>query len=209
MGIKDLLSAVNGVVQDSNIRDFKGKRICIDASGWMHKGLYGAAEDFVDSKFVDSQLYVDFILSRIRHFLTLGVEPVLVFDGKRNTMKSDTNDKRRETRRSYIEQGKRLLDNMDKVSDVDTKQKFRAEAVANFQKGLSVTSDMEKAVIGAVRKMGVTVIVSPYEADAQLAYLCHIDYCQAVLTEDSDILVYSAGEYKIYLYVEAMYRLFL
>ena len=192
MGIKDLLNAVNGIVVDSNIREFKGKRVAIDASGWMHKGLYGVAEDFVDSKFVDSQLYVDFILSRIRHFHTLDVEPVLVFDGKRNIMKSDTQDKRSDTRRSYIQQGRKLLDNMDKVSDSQTKLKLRAEAISNFQKGLSVTADMEKAVIGACRKMGVTVIVSPYEADAQLAQLCHTGYCHAVLTEDSDILVYSA-----------------
>jgi exonuclease-1 len=40
--------------------------------------------------------------------------------------------------------------------------------------------------------MGVAVIVAPYEADAQLAYLCHIGFCDAVLTEDSDILVYAA-----------------
>ena len=39
---------------------------------------------------------------------------------------------------------------------------------------------------------GIEVIISPYEADAQLAHLCQIGYCDSVLTEDSDILVYSA-----------------
>ena len=192
MGIKDLLQAISAVVEVANISEFAGQRIAIDASGWLHKGLYGAAEDYVDSNFFDNQLYVDFILSRVRHFLMMGVEPVVVFDGRRSILKSGTNEKRGETRRTFMEQGRRLLDNMDKVSDAACKAKFRAEAINNFQRGLSVTAQMEKYTLSALRKMGVKVVVSPYEADAQLAYLCHTGYCQAVLTEDSDILVYSA-----------------
>ena len=51
---------------------------------------------------------------------------------------------------------------------------------------------MEVRTIAALRKLGIEVIISPYEADAQLAHLCQIGYCDSVLTEDSDILVYSA-----------------
>ena len=52
---------------------------------------------------------------------------------------------------------------------------------------------MEKSCIAALRKLKVEVIVAPYEADPQLAYLCHIGYCKGVLSEDSDILMYSAA----------------
>lgn len=51
---------------------------------------------------------------------------------------------------------------------------------------------MEKNCLAALRKYNVDIIVAPYEADPQLAYLCHINYCDGVMTEDSDILVYSA-----------------
>ena len=34
-----------------------------------------------------------------------------------------------------------------------------------------------------LRKLNIACIVAPYEADAQLAYLCMIGYCHAVLTE--------------------------
>ena len=37
---------------------------------------------------------------------------------------------------------------------------------------------------------GIEFIVSPYEADAQLAYLSINDLVHAVITEDSDLLVY-------------------
>lgn len=35
-------------------------------------------------------------------------------------------------------------------------------------------------------------IVAPYEADAQLGYLSKIDYIDAVIAEDSDMLVFGA-----------------
>ena len=51
---------------------------------------------------------------------------------------------------------------------------------------------MELNTISALKKLNIEVIISPYEADAQLAHLCQIGYCDSVLTEDGDILVYSA-----------------
>ncbi len=40
--------------------------------------------------------------------------------------------------------------------------------------------------------MGVECIVAPYEADAQLAYLSKEDIVDAVITEDSDLLVFGS-----------------
>ena len=71
MGIKDLLRALSSEMTSKLITDFKGKRIAIDSSGWLHKGLYAAAEDIVDSG-EDSELYVDFILARARNFILNG-----------------------------------------------------------------------------------------------------------------------------------------
>lgn len=41
------------------------------------------------------------------------------------------------------------------------------------------------------------VIVAPFEADPQLAYLSKIDYVDAIVTEDSDIIVFG-GKYMVY-----------
>ena len=38
----------------------------------------------------------------------------------------------------------------------------------------------------------VESIVAPYEADAQLAYLCRTGYVDFILTEDSDLLAFGA-----------------
>ena len=42
--------------------------------------------------------------------------------------------------------------------------------------------------------MGITYIVSPYEADAQLAFLVKQGYADFVVTEDSGILAYGCNE---------------
>jgi 5'-3' exonuclease len=57
---------------------------------------------------------------------------------------------------------------------------------------MAVTHEMEKNVIAALLKLQLAVVVAPYEADPQLVYLCHRGICQAIMTEDSDVLVYSA-----------------
>lgn len=40
------------------------------------------------------------------------------------------------------------------------------------------------------RRIGIECIVAPYEADAQLAYLCKENMVDLVITEDSDLLVF-------------------
>jgi 5'-3' exonuclease len=40
----------------------------------------------------------------------------------------------------------------------------------------------------ALQAEGIECIVAPYEADAQLAFLSHIDYVHCVISEDSDLL---------------------
>ena len=73
--------------KQKNIGDFSGKRLAIDASGWLHKAVFATAEDWVDSNCTDSQLYVDFVLTRVRNVQACGVTPIMVFDGKRNNLK--------------------------------------------------------------------------------------------------------------------------
>ena len=108
------------------------------------------------------------------------------------TPQSETRAKRDEGRLGNIENAKRLIESISKTSDPGCRAKMRNECIACFQRGLGVTHEMEKNCMAALRKSNVDIIVAPYEADPQLAYLCHIGYCDGVMTEDSDILVYSA-----------------
>lgn len=80
---------------------------------------------------------------------------------------------------------------MKLTHDPICKQKIYQETLLCFQKGLTITPTMEENVISALKQVGVTVIISPIDADAQLTNLCVTGVCQAALTENLEILVYS------------------
>ena len=82
-----------------DIKSFSGCRLAVDASGWLHKAVFATAEDFIMHAFngritsernfdnANSQLFVDVIISKVNMLRCHGIEPVLVFDGRRNTLK--------------------------------------------------------------------------------------------------------------------------
>jgi exonuclease-1 len=53
-------------------------------------------------------------------------------------------------------------------------------------------------VIKALHIIGVDVLVAPYEADAQLAYLSKINVAQIVITEDSDLIPFGCEKVGTY-----------
>lgn len=126
----------------------------------------------------------------------VGVEPVMVFSGHGSSMKrrqqSSCHVVGEEDPEACIEQGKRLLECMRSTSDATCRQKIRHEAVMCFQRGLRVTPMVERNCIAALRRVGVTVVVAPYEAEAQLASLCRSGVCHAVLTEDTNMMLYGS-----------------
>ncbi|KAJ3089164.1 Rad2 nuclease [Quaeritorhiza haematococci] len=73
------------------------------------------------------------------------------------------------------------------------KEGKKKEAAEVFSKALDVTPSMAHAFIKELQKAGVEFIVAPYEADAQMAYLEKKGVVSAVLTEDSDLLVYGCN----------------
>jgi hypothetical protein len=56
-------------------------------TAWLHKAIFATAEESMDLDFGEHLLYVDFLITRTRNFRLCGVEPVLVFDGKRSILK--------------------------------------------------------------------------------------------------------------------------
>ena len=61
-------------------------------------------------------------------------------------------------------------------------------------------------VIKALHKLGVDVLVAPYEADAQLAYLNKINVAQIVITEDSDLVLFGCEKVIIYIYLLRLFH---
>src|SRR5271163_757581 len=115
-------------------------------------------------------------IKMLRHY---GVEPYVVFDGDYLPSKVHTETSRASKRQEYLSAGMRYH-----------AQNQKSKAMEQFQKCIDITPEMAYRFILALRRENVAYVVAPYEADAQLAYLEKKGVIQAILTEDSDLLVF-------------------
>lgn len=115
-------------------------------------------------------------IKMLRHY---GVEPYVVFDGDYLPSKLITESSRATKREEYRSAGMRFH-----------AQRQTSKAMEHFQKCIDITPEMAYRFILALRREGVRYVVAPYEADAQLAYLEKKGLIQAIVTEDSDLLVF-------------------
>lgn len=93
--------------------------------------------------------------------------------------KLDENERRREARRAAKQKGVELL----------AKGRKR-EAFSAFHQAVSITPAMKHDFIRELRARKIDFVVAPYEADAQLAYLVKTGVVDAVISEDSDLLLF-------------------
>lgn len=63
-----------------------------------------------------------------------------------------------------------------------------------FYQSLDIKPELVKDVMLHLEEMGVSCTVAPYEADAQLAYMCQLCKCDFVVSEDSDHLAFGCTE---------------
>ncbi|GAA5826340.1 hypothetical protein JCM3770_000129, partial [Rhodotorula araucariae] len=144
---------------------------------WLHRGAYGCAEDLAMGR--PTLKYVNYAMHRVRMLKHYGVTPVLVFDGGLLPSKMVTEDAREAKRRDALARGRAFV-----------AEGKGAQARECFVKAVDVTPAMAFQLIKALRREGIQYVVAPYEADPQLAYLEKAGLVDAVVTEDSDLLVF-------------------
>lgn len=123
--------------------------------------------------------FVEFCMSKVRLLLHFNVRPIMVFDGGHLPMKSHQEALRSQSRRESRAKATELLS----VGD-------SAAAYIHVQKSTDVTPQMAARLIDELKKMGIEYVVAPYEADAQMAWLDRVGLVEAVITEDSDLLLF-------------------
>ena len=106
MGVAGLHSFVKSIVQSGvSLSEFCGQTLAIDASAWLHRGLFVCPLDVLAGQPTDR--FLDQPLKLIATFEKHGVRPLFVFDGAVLPMKSG--DERRELRSKALEEGLELL----------------------------------------------------------------------------------------------------
>ncbi|KNE68303.1 hypothetical protein, variant [Allomyces macrogynus ATCC 38327] len=179
MGIPGLLPLLADIHEPVHLAQFRGRAIAVDAFAWLHRAAHACAPDLALGR--PTTKYLSFCRNRLLLLRQHGITPVVVFDGAPLPLKAGTNADR-SARRADARQRAHALVAAGK----------HADAEPLFKQCISVTPAMVQALISLCEELDVPHIVAPYEADAQLAYLERSGYVDAVLTEDSDLLVFGA-----------------
>ncbi|PFH50602.1 hypothetical protein AMATHDRAFT_144731 [Amanita thiersii Skay4041] len=177
MGVAGLLPALKSIQVTKHLSEFAGQTVAVDAYVWLHKGVYSCATELATGK--STHKYVDYAMHRVRLLRHYKIEPYIVFDGGPLPAKQSTEQERKQRRDEYLARGNILAS-----------QGKHAQARECYVKCVDVTPQMAYQLIKALRVENVFYVVAPYEADAQLAYLERAGLAHAILTEDSDLLVY-------------------
>jgi exonuclease-1 len=67
---------------------------------------------------------------------------------------------------------------------------LQSEANEHYVRAVGVTPELLLPLYAALRARNVSFLVAPYEADAQLAFMCRKGLIDFVITEDSDLIAY-------------------
>jgi exonuclease 1 len=143
-----------------------------------------------------SRRYVEYAMHRVRLLKYYGIIPYIVFDGGPLPAKRGTESERRQRRDDNLARGHALAaqgkaaqarEYYCKAIDVTPQMAFQLIKVCHMRR---VTFSFAYNCAQALRAEGIQYVVAPYEADAQLAFLEAQGIVQAILTEDSDLLVF-------------------
>ncbi|CCW67500.1 unnamed protein product [Phytomonas sp. Hart1] len=162
-------------------------------------GLEGPSEAALkmEDAYLMNDRYVDYIVQKVDALLRYGAVPVCVFDGAEMPMKRRTNVERQERREANFQQALRLLEGNYRRSRAGQRRGFQtharsySEALECLWKAVDVSTELAHILIQVLREeRRVECLVAPYEAEAQMAYLCRQGYVEAALSEDSDLIAY-------------------
>ncbi|KAK7208480.1 PIN domain-like protein, partial [Myxozyma melibiosi] len=172
-----LLPLLKSIQQPTHIKEFAGQVVGVDGYVWLHRGAIACAVDLALGR--PTRKYVDYAMHRVHMLQHYGVKPYLVFDGANLPSKRHTEIERKKSRDEARQEVMKL---------------FRAgrssEAYQCCQKAIDITPTMASLFIRSLEKESIPYVVAPYEADAQLAYLEKKNIISAVVSEDSDLLVF-------------------
>ncbi|KAL3907036.1 MAG: hypothetical protein SGILL_009035 [Bacillariaceae sp.] len=190
MGIKGLAKLLSDeapdCIREVELKSLHGRKIAIDASMAIYQFFIAVRSGGPNQQAMmltnadgETTSHIQGMFNRTIRFLSEGMKPCFVFDGKAPNMKSGELQKRREKRRKAEEELKKAAED-DNVEEMDKQSKRLARA------GRKENADCQKLL----KLMGVPVVMAPMEAEAEAAALCKAGLVWATGTEDMDALTF-------------------
>jgi len=183
MGIKNLLKFLNnypGLIQDSGIDNYKGKKIAIDISILLYQVVIAIRNSGTDltNKQGEITSHILGLFNKTIVLIKRGIIPIYVFDGVPPDIKKKTLDTRKQIRKRALK----------KLNTAETKE----DKIKYFKRTVSISKKQMNECRDLLDLMGIPYVDAPEEADSQCAYLARMGFVDGVLTEDMDILTFGS-----------------
>lgn len=181
MGIKGLLPNLKHCISDAHLEQFRGQHVAVDTYAWLHKAIASCPEDLAKGRRTDK--WITYMLRQIDILFAFDLAVTLVFDGDDLMAKKVTEEERAKKRAAALKQ----------ADDFKAKGKNQ-DAWSKYIQSVDVSPTMAYELIDYLRKtkdyQKVNILVAPYEADAQLAYLGINGEVDLIISEDSDNIAF-------------------
>tara|TARA_B100001094_G_C18161195_1_gene789463 strand:+ start:1171 stop:2184 length:1014 start_codon:yes stop_codon:yes gene_type:complete len=182
MGIRSLTSLIKqkspNSIQTTSLYTLKDKKVAIDASIFLYKSLANVRSngDYLRNKDGKVVSHIIGILNKTIQYITLGITPIYIFDGKPPLEKKFVLDERNKK----ANESKILSEQSTSLEEKHKHEKNSIRIKKHHIDDLKQLFDF----------MGVSYIHPDGEAEAYASELCRIGYVDYVVTEDMDTLVY-------------------
>ncbi|CAO1438374.1 unnamed protein product [Diamesa tonsa] len=187
MGITGLAKLIADIapfaIKEGEIKNYFGRKIAIDASMVLYQFLIAVRSEGAQLTSVDGETTSHLMgtFYRTIRLLENGIKPVYVFDGKPPEMKGGELAKRAEKR----EEAQKQLEKATEAGDAADMEKFNRRLV-------KVTKEHNNEVKELLKLMGVPVVESASEAEAQCSALVKAGKVYGVATEDMDAITFGS-----------------
>jgi len=181
MGIKSLTKLIKGkspgAITIGQLHHLSGNKVAIDASLIIYQCLLNVRNNGKqmenDSKTTG---HIMGIFYKTINYLSLGIEPIYIFDGKPPEEKGLIIKERQK-------KAKDAKENMEKAITDEDKNKFQ-------KKSIRLTKEHIDDIKKLLNLMGVSYLHIDGEGEAIASELCRIGYVDYVITEDMDTMAF-------------------
>ena len=118
----------------THIRDHRNERVGVDASCWLHKGVYSCAREICLG--IPTHLFVTYCMRQVNILIRHGITPILVFDGDALPMKKNEEARRHADRGAALAKAKAFEEQGD-----------RKRAMEFYNRAVDVTPEMSYALM--------------------------------------------------------------
>jgi flap endonuclease-1 len=172
--------------REIKVEDLKGKRVVVDSFNLLYQFLTTIRQQD-GSLLVDSKGHVTSHLSglffRTTKLMKEGIKLAFVFDGIAPELKK----KERERRKELKAEAQRKYEEAEAIGDIELMRKYAGRTAI-------LTKEMVEEAKELITALGLPIIDAPSEGEAEAAYLVKTGGFYAVVSQDTDSLLFGANK---------------